>query len=71
MDFTAPNPSVFTYRVPHVPSLTVIVTLLVNELPAFCDIRRFTYPVQNSLALGPVPTNTMQSKISYTTNVST
>jgi lipid-binding SYLF domain-containing protein len=69
MDFSAPNPSGFTYRLPHVPSLTVIVTLLGNELPAFCDIRRFTYGVQKSLALGPVPSNTMQSKMSHTTNV--
>ena len=71
MDFTAPKPSGFTYRVPRVPSLTVIIPLLVNELPAFCDIRRYTYRVQNSLALGPVPTNTMQSKLSHTTVVST
>jgi hypothetical protein len=71
MDFTAPNPCGFTYRVPHVPSLTVIVTLLVNELPAFCDIRKFSYRVQNSLALGPVPTNTMQTKMSHSTDVST
>jgi hypothetical protein len=71
MDFTAPSPSGFTNRVPYVPSLTVIVTLLVNELPAFCYIRRFTYRVQNSLALGPVPDNTMQSKMLHTTDVST
>lgn len=71
MDFTAPNPSGFTYRVPHVPSITVIVTLLVKELPAFRDIRRFTYRVQNGLALGPVPTNTTQSEMSRTTDVST
>jgi len=67
MDFTAPKTSGFTYRVPHVTSLTVIVNLLVNELLTFYDIRRFTYRVQNSLALKPVPTHTMQSKMSHTT----
>jgi len=71
MDFTAPNPPGSTYRVLLFPSLTVIVTLLFNELAAFCDIRQFTYRVQISQALDPVPTNTVQSKMSHTTDVST
>lgn len=46
-----------------------IVTLLVKGLPTFY-IRRFTHSVQNSLALGHVVTNTMQSETSHTTDES-